>query len=323
MGFRSDILIKALDEVKRSHDRNTAEYESRKQEVYARFPRLQDIDTELALLGSRLIETALSGNGNRDGINQKILDLNAERNEILKQNGVGSAPSCECGLCGDTGYTDGKLCSCVKERAKRLTTEEMTSDVPIQNCRFDNFSLDFYSQTPDENGHSPYESVKNTLALSKKFADEFPSGKNLFFCGATGLGKTHLSLAIANAVIEKGYGVVYDSAQNLVTKMSREQFSRSAEMPYTDAVLSADLLILDDLGTEFSTSFSSSVIYNVINTRQLKGLSTVISTNLSLKEIEAAYSQRVLSRIIGSYTMRLFFGDDIRQLKLALAAADR
>ncbi len=323
MGFRSDILITALDEVKKTHDRNEAEYERKKQEIYAHFPQLKEIDAELSSLGMQLIETALSGSGNREKLSGRILALNAEKHNVLTENGIGDAPEWECELCGDTGYINGKLCNCVKERAKRLTTDEMTADAPIKNCRFNNFMLDFYSEQPDENGHSPYESMKTTLELSKKFVDEFPSQKNMFFCGATGLGKTHLSLAIANSVIEKGYGVIYDSAQNLVTKMSREQFSRTAEMPYTDAVLSADLLILDDLGTEFSTSFSSSVIYNVINTRLLKGLSTVISTNLTLKEIESAYSQRVLSRIIGGYTMRLFFGDDIRQLKLALAAADR
>ena len=138
----------------------------------------------------------------------------------------------------------------------------------------------------------------------------------LFIWGTVGLGKTHLSLAIAGQVINKGYGVIYGSAQNLLAKLEKEKFSfnNTEDQPqsYLSLVLECDLLILDDLGTEFLSQFVTAMLYNIINTRLLEGRPTIISTNLSFQEISKRYTDRLTSRLFGGYIHFEFLGRDIR-----------
>ena len=77
-------------------------------------------------------------------------------------------------------------------------------------------------------------------------------------------------------------------------------------------ILSCDLLIIDDLGTEFYNQFTISAFYNIINTRLLEGKATIINTNLTSEELLNKYSARVASRIIGEYHILRFFGKDNR-----------
>ena len=150
----------------------------------------------------------------------------------------------------------------------------------------------------------------------KAYAEDFTTkSKNLLMMGATGLGKTHLSLAIANRVIEKGYDVYYDSIQNIMDKLEKEHFGRlPREESIKDDILSCDLLIIDDLGVEFTTQFTVAELHSIINTRILRCLPTIISTNLELTDIEKQYSQRIASRIIGTSMPLRFCGNDIRQM---------
>ena len=152
----------------------------------------------------------------------------------------------------------------------------------------------------------------------KNYADNFSlKSPSLILYGATGLGKTHLSLAIAGEVIGKGFGVIYGSAQNLLNRLENEKFGRSGQDGDTlSLLLECDLLILDDLGAEFSTAFTLSAIYNIINSRMLASLPTIISTNLEPGELDKKYDQRIASRILGSFTPVYFCGRDIRQLKI-------
>ena len=157
--------------------------------------------------------------------------------------------------------------------------------------------------------------MREIFEYCRCYADDFGKcSDSLFMHGATGLGKTHLSLAIANVVVEKGFEVIYGSAQNLLSSLEREKFGGgSGEME--KELLDCDLLIIDDLGSEFSTQFTVACIYNIINTRINLGKPVIISTNLTGEELEAKYTQRITSRIIGSYVSLLFIGKDIRQLK--------
>jgi DNA replication protein DnaC len=140
--------------------------------------------------------------------------------------------------------------------------------------------------------------------------------------GGTGLGKTHLSLAIANEAIQKSFGVVYSSVGSLVTKLENEHFGRESGTGVMNSLQDCDLLILDDLGTEFKSSFSSSAIYSLVNTRLLLEKPTIISTNLSTKEMVDYYSERFASRIIGSYRRIVFVGRDVRQQKRSKSRAE-
>jgi DNA replication protein DnaC len=198
-----------------------------------------------------------------------------------------------------------------------MSFEELSKHMPIKNQRFENFDLSFYPDKSDKNGVVPRKIMTSVLKMTKEYAINFtPTSKSLLFIGGVGLGKTHLSLSIVSEVLAKGYDVVYGSAQNLFSAAEREHFSYTGESAKTDALLQCDLLVIDDLGTEFMTSFTQSLFYNIINTRLLSCKPTIINTNLNFKELEERYTPRITSRFMGEYELIKFFGIDIRQQKM-------
>ena len=183
---------------------------------------------------------------------------------------------------------------------------------------FETFSLDWYSRQEDRNvGISPRRNMEKVLDECRKFAARFGQGpENLLLWGGPGLGKTFLSAAIAREVSAAGYSVVYDTAGRVFERFEDRKFTREAAAEGdVDRVLSCDLLILDDLGTEMITAFVQSALYRIVNTRLISRLSTVISTNLDPEELARRYSPQVASRLEGEYRNLPFFGQDIRQLK--------
>ena len=145
------------------------------------------------------------------------------------------------------------------------------------------------------------------------FDDEF---NNLYFYGDTGIGKTFLSNCIAKELLDRGYSVIYFTAFQLFDILGRDKFGRNENA--SDAhqnIFGCDLLIIDDLGTELSNSFTSSQLFLCLNERILRRKSTIISTNLRMNQLADIYSERVLSRISSSYTVMNLFGADIRILK--------
>lgn len=274
-------------------------------------PRLTEVENALLALGSKLALCALSGEGEELArLQADSAALSAEKNALL---GAMAQPPFACPVCQDTGYCNDRLCECVQQAARQLYFESLSRQMPLENSTFAQFSLKYYADEADATGHSPKEVAAATLKVCKKFVKDFPHGKNLLFLGNPGLGKTHLSMAIANELLQQGYAVVYGSAQNIVDGCLKERFSYNGSTEYIDGCLNCDLLILDDLGTELQTAASLSVIYNLVNSRLLSGRSTIISTNLTLKELEARYEPRICSRIVGGYTLRGFIGTDIRQ----------
>ena len=161
--------------------------------------------------------------------------------------------------------------------------------------------------------------MKEILDFCRDYAADFATDSpSLLLYGATGLGKTHLSLAIASEAVKKGYGVIYGSAQNLMSRLEKEHFSSGRNSEYEgseQALLECDLLIIDDLGAEFSTQFTVAELYNIINTRIMSRLPVIISTNLTPDGLEQKYTQRITSRIIGNYITLYLCGKDIRQIK--------
>ncbi|MBQ6267804.1 MAG: ATP-binding protein [Clostridia bacterium] len=221
-----------------------------------------------------------------------------------------------CKQCEDTGFVGGYACECRKTLLAELSRQALESVAPSAQCTFDTFSLDYYPLPVDAQlGVSPRKRMAEILDYCRSYAEDFgPDSESLYMHGATGLGKTHLSLAIANTVTAQGYSVIYDSAQNLLAALEREKFGGGTG-ERAQELLDCDLLIIDDLGSEFSTSFTVAAVYNLINTRINRQKPVIISTNLTETELEAKYSQRITSRIIGSYVSLLFLGKDIRQIK--------
>ena len=295
--------------------RNNAlsEAAARAEQVRAMSDRIREIDELLANTGPALFRAACRGEDIAP-IKEENLRLQDMRREELVRLGYPedyTEPRYTCTLCSDTGAVDLRVCSCMK---KLLITENIKRSgigTLIERQSFENFDLERYR------GESQlYELMKRNVALAKKFAESFgKSYGNLLLMGKTGVGKTHISTAVAKRVIELGYNVIYDSAQNIVSDFENDRF-RSGYGPYepkAEKYLECDLLIIDDLGTEFVNQFTVSCLYNLINTRQNRSLPTVVSTNLTTAELIAKYEGRISSRLLGSaVTVLMFDGDDYR-----------
>ncbi|MCL2509138.1 MAG: ATP-binding protein [Oscillospiraceae bacterium] len=324
MSYSAKFYARADAELERR--RNRAEHDQRRRhdEVVAKIPPLLDVEREISSAGLDVVKAIGMGADAQDYIDrlaEKNLAAQKTRAQLLKAAGFSEdhlLVKYTCPKCRDTGFVEGIRCGCYKELLRSLAYAELCEDLPIGNSAFENFNLNYYPKAVNpETGVSPYKHMSGIYEFCTKYAYDFDAeSPNLLLCGETGLGKTHLSLAIASAAVNKGFGVIYGSAQNILHKIEREHFDkRYADGDTIQAVLECDLLILDDLGAEFSTQFTVSVIYNMINTRLQKGLPTIISTNLSAKELEQRYTQRIASRVIGNYVTLAFCGSDVRQIK--------
>ena len=223
-----------------------------------------------------------------------------------------------CPICRDTGTDGQRLCKCHLELLKKIAFEEAGRRSPLKISTFGDFDLRYYDDTYDPLFRSsPRERMESILSFCKTYAREFDdSAPNLLMTGETGLGKTHLSLAIAGEAIARGYFVIYNSAQNIFNELQRERFGKTdTNGAFESQLLNCDLLVIDDLGAEFSTTFTNAALYNVVNTRLNLSLPTIISTNLTLEELEERYTRRISSRLIGEYTVLKFIGADVRQIK--------
>ncbi len=302
-----------------------------KKQIFKELPRLEEIERQLAVIGTETAKAVVRGGNVKEAVAalaKKSLNLQQEMKTILFQNGYSKdalEPKYCCSICRDTGRVDNEegrtvICRCLKKLRSEIACKELNDSSPLSLSSFETFSLDNYSMDISEGySISPYERMKKIYVYCKSYAENFnEKSDSLFLRGATGLGKTHLSLAIANEVIKKGYGVVYVSAPDIVGKMEHSHFSYNydREEEILNSLTSCDLLIFDDLGTELSNNYSASAIYNLINTRLLRNKPTIISTNLNLKEIESAYSKRFVSRIVGNYVKMDFLGTDNRGVKI-------
>lgn len=284
-------------------------YEKSLEKAKEAYPRINEIERLLAQIGTSLLGYAMSGD--LEALNkckEESEALAKEKDELLKAAGV-SEKIVFCKTCSDTGYVSGKLCECVKAVARELAVKELNESMPIDNVSFESFSLSYY---PDD----VQPKMEKILNYCKEYAKSFSKeSDNLLFMGKCGLGKTHLSLSIIKELTNKGVNVVYGPAQTLFSAAEKERFSYSGDNEKTDEILNAELLVIDDLGTEFITNYVQSLFYDIVNSRLLRGLPTIINTNLSFEELEARYTPRITSRLIGEYSVKGFAGSDIRILK--------
>lgn len=328
MGYSKEVQNTALSKIENRRINAEREAEYRKSRILREIPEAEKFEKEIASCGISAARAVLKGGNVKEEIEklkEKSLKLQSQYKEALAKKGYtveDTEPKYTCKKCSDKGYfeLDNRtvMCDCLKQVLVECACAELNRRSPLSLCTFEDFSLQYYSPTLEEGyPRSSYEQIKNILSYCKEYADEFnENSKSLFMKGNTGLGKTHLSLSIANEVIKKGYGVIYVSTPSLVTQLEKEHFSYNKEDAKTeDALLDCDLLIIDDLGTEFTTPFSTSAIYNIFNSRLLANKPIILNTNLSLQELEKLYSQRFVSRIVGEAVRLDFFGKDIRILK--------
>jgi len=324
MVYNEQNFDKAKREISRRRQKPEDEAKQRRDELVTACPEIEEIESEIAKAGLEAIRAISMGANAQEYIGnlaKKNLAQQKQRKDLLLSLGVDEdylEVKYNCPICEDRGVVDGRRCECIKALLKKYAYDELCKCSSVKLSSFNGFRLDFYPQHPDaRTGVSPRDRMEQVLNYCRNWADDFDrEAPSVLMYGATGLGKTHLSLAMAKSALDKGYGVVYGSTQNLLSRLEREKFGKSDNSDSTEQMLlECDLLILDDLGAEFSTSFTISALYNIINTRMMTGLPVIINTNLSFEELEQKYTQRISSRIIGDYTPIEFIGRDIRQLK--------
>lgn len=259
-------------------------------------------------------------------IRDKNLVIQQERAVLLGAMGLPEDaldPKPACPLCNDTGWRGAQMCQCLKELCTQEQIQELSKLLDLGEQSFDTFRLDYYSQTPwPGRGTSPRSNMDLVYEVCLNYAQKFGrfAIKNLFLTGAPGLGKTFLSACIARSVSEQGFSVVYDTAGNIFSQFETRKFQRDTQgvqeaRDETRRYLTCDLLILDDLGSELTTQFVQSALYELLNTRLVGEKHTVISSNLTMEEAARRYSPQIASRLMGEYHVLHFFGDDIRLLK--------
>lgn len=327
MATRTQIFREILREYDGLRTQKAAELRERKAMLYERLPRLEEIERELALLGTKTARMVLKGAVDSKQIMEQLKNeqrvLEGERLEILTANHVSPRlleVEYACPKCKDTGYIGTEQCVCLKRRLMdKLYDQSNVRDI-IKVENFDNFDFSLYNTASSkEEGLSPKANVEKLYRRALAFVEDFGNGANLLIYGGTGLGKTFLCNCIAKDLLEKGHTVLYLTAGQLFRKLEEQKFHREDDeeeaKEWDQELLEAELLIIDDLGTEFSTIFTASELFRIINDRKLAKKAVVISTNLGPTELMSLYSDRVTSRFFGEFEQMKFFGDDIRIIK--------
>lgn len=325
MAYSSNVYKAAADKLFERRIKAERDADRRREEVYSKLPKARELEKEISSCGIKAAKAVISGSdvvAQMKALRDRNLSLQTQLSELLISNGYSESvfePRYTCKLCNDRGYYEenGKtlVCHCLKQTLISCACDELNRSAPLSLCTFDSFSLDYYSKAVDSRlGVSPYSQMKKILLYCKKYASDFgKSSESILMKGATGLGKTHLSLAIANEAIRNGYGVIYTSAPSLMQELERQYFSKNDDSnDFSDMLFDCDLLIVDDLGTEFHSQFSVSQLYNILNSRLLAQKPIIVNTNLSMQELEKVYTERFVSRISGSAQKLDFLGSDIR-----------
>lgn len=326
MALDGKLLAEARADLEQIREKNRAELSRRRDEVFGKLPELRRIDLTLRTMISKVLTATLNGDTAQvASLEQESLDLQARSAECLVEHGYPAdylEDIVQCPRCHDSGYVNGRLCSCLRARYDAHAAKGLSSLPGLGTASFETFDLSFYDAAPDSvTGVSPQRTMERALTLAKGYAASFGSDSpNLLFQGGTGLGKTFLSSCIARVVIAQGHSVVYETAVAALEAFETRKFSRDPEESSqaekkTHRYLNCDLMILDDLGTEMVTTFSTSALYTLINGRLTNGKKTIISTNLTMEELRRVYSPQIVSRLEGEYFSLLFAGRDIRVLK--------
>lgn len=321
MGYNREDYVRIKNEYSQKYVIARQKADERANELHFKLPEVKKIDAMLAGTGNDIMAIILAGDKDSEAkvaaLKERNDKLLARRAEILVSAGYPedySDVKYECEKCGDTGFVNMKMCECMRRALVLAGYESSGLGGLIRTQSFENFSLDYY-----KSGGANHANMEMFVASLKRFAECFDGElyRNYLLMGATGLGKTHLSTAVAKTVIDKGFDVLYVSAVGMIGDFEARRFGNgNSDGRDTERYYRADLLIIDDLGTEVINQFTVSCLYDVVNSRINNRKCTFINTNLTKKEIEEKYSERITSRLFGEYYPLPFTGTDIRKQKM-------
>ena len=321
-----NILKELTTEYERKRDRAYRDQRVRKNEVYKKIPAIRRIDDDIRKVGlsmsKYIIENPTGYKESVDRAKKAIEELKMEKAYLMTESNIPADYMdihYECSKCNDKGYLEnGNRCSCLRQDLVSRAYEMSNIENVLLRENFSNFNIDIFSDK-EFKGESltPKENMIDILNISEEFIHNFDenNGENLMFYGTTGLGKTYLCNCIAKALLDMRKIVVYQTAFTILEIIEKHRFNRGDQkLNYYkyNLLFEADLLVIDDLGTEVANTFTNAEIFNIVNTRILSGKKTIISTNLTPKEISETYTDRVFSRILDKFLPLKFYGKDLR-----------
>ncbi len=327
MTYNTASIEDILHNYERTRLHNKRLLQDRKEEIYNKIPRIAEIDEETPLSYlSYVKERILKGDqGDYSQVSSNNRSLDKEKRLLLREQGYDENyldPIYTCPLCKDTGYIDGERCSCFVEKIIDLLYLQSNLKHILQKENFESFSMEYYSkEKPVDKPYSPYDNMSKIVSKSQKFINRFDEVSvdrgNILIYGETGLGKTFLTNCIAKELLDRKHSVLYLSSNQLFEDVLGNFYmkNKSELEDLYKYIYNCELLIIDDLGTEFLNDFVRSQLFEIINKRSTGGLSTLISTNLPISELGARYSDRIFSRIVADYTIFNIYGDNIRWKK--------
>lgn len=318
-----DILIRAYNQ---KQLKNRHELDMRTRKVYAQIPRIEEINREIASVSVAQARELLNGNETAlSRLKSQLAELAEERTILLLRYGYPEdylTLPCDCPDCHDTGYIGNEKCHCFRQATIDMLYTQSNLKEILKEENFDTFSFDYYNNTEENpiTGKTAYANMREIYTYCRRFADQFGDDyENLLFYGGTGIGKTFLSNCIARELLEQSHSVIYLTAIQLFDLFSSYTFENEENEGNADEmlqfILDCDLLIIDDLGTELSNSFTNSKLFYCLNERYMRKKSVLISTNLTLDKINQIYSERIFSRLSSNFTLLKFYGEDIRLKK--------
>lgn len=319
-GYQTE-LIDMYEKIRTDENRKLMK---RREEIKNKYPEILELDTTIQKLCLNLSMAALRGITDQNELNnikEEITDLRAKKYEMLVSHGYNPDYlnlHYNCPKCKDTGFIGIEKCSCFKSKLIKLYYKDSDLEEAVKTNNFKNFNINLYSNHKlNDERYTPRKNIEDILEyITGEYLPNFKnSNTNLLFYGNSGTGKTFLSWCIAKELLDKGFLVVYKTSDDLLRALKDIKFNNDTDLE--NLLINCDLLIIDDLGSEQITDFSSTELFTLINKKILKNKKMLISTNLSLPLISKRYSERISSRIIGEFKLFKFFAEDIRiQLNL-------
>lgn len=321
-----DIISDIQRTYEKRRDKNIRDLQRRQNEVYKKLPKVEQLDDEIKKVGIKMAREVLFNPDKGEEITLKAKEtieaLKMEKAFLLTEGNISADYldlTYDCLNCKDTGYLDdGQRCSCMKQMLINRAYKMSNLESVLDKENFKTFDIKVFSNDPFEGERlSPRENMMEILSYAEGFIGNFRenNGENLLFYGTTGLGKTFLCNCIAKALLDKNKIVIYQTAFTILDILEKRRFRKDisdiTEYDYS-LLFDGDLLIIDDLGTEVSNTFTNAEIFNIVNTRLLAGKKTIISTNLTPNEISEIYTDRVFSRILDKFIPLKFYGKDLR-----------